>query len=208
MTGSTHEQLLELRKTLFEQTDRLRRLVDQLLDLSRLEAGAIEVRPRPFRVRRRVEELLLMAAAERLAEVELDLEPALEVYADPDAFDRVVSNLITNAFRYGAPPIRVAAKEEAAMLRLAVEDSGEGVAPEFVPRLFERFSRDDEAASIAGGSGLGLAIAQSYAAGARRPDRLYAGRAAWGTLRARPAARGRGRPQRGVALLCEAQPYR
>jgi signal transduction histidine kinase len=159
----TDEQRLELGRTLHEQTDRLRRLVDQLLDLSRLEARAIEVRPQRFRVRRRVEELLLMAAAERLAEVELDLDPALEAFADPDAFDRVVSNLITNAFRYGQPPVRVEARQDNGVLVLAVEDKGEGVPPEFVPRLFERFARDDGAMKTAVGSGLGLAIAQSYA---------------------------------------------
>jgi signal transduction histidine kinase len=168
----SREQRLELRKTLFEQTDRLRRLVDQLLDLSRLEAGAIEVRPQPFRVRRRVEELLLMAAAERLTDVELDLEPTLEAFADPDAFDRVVSNLITNAFRYGRPPVRVEARREHGAIVLAVEDSGDGVPPRFVPRLFERFARDDGAAGLSTGSGLGLAIALSYAR-AHGGDLLY-----------------------------------
>jgi signal transduction histidine kinase len=159
----TPEQRSELARTLHEQTDRLRRLVDQLLDLSRLEARAIEVRPRRFRVRRRVEELLLMAAAERLTDVDLDLDPTLEAVADPDAFDRVVSNLITNAFRYGQAPVRVHARQDDGVLVLAVEDNGDGVAPEFVPRLFERFARDDVAAKVAIGSGLGLAIAQSYA---------------------------------------------
>jgi signal transduction histidine kinase len=159
----TQEQRVELRRTLFEQTDRLRRLVDQLLDLSRLEAHAIEIQPQTFRVRRRVEELLLMAAAERLPDIELDLDPTLEAFADPDAFDRVVSNLLTNAFRYGEAPVRVEARQDDRMLELAVEDSGRGVAPEFVPRLFDRFSRDDEAGRRSIGSGLGLAIAQSYA---------------------------------------------
>lgn len=159
----TDEQRVELGRTLHEQTDRLRRLVDQLLDLSRLEARAIEVRPEPFRVRRRVEELLLMAAAERLGDVDLDLDPMLEAFADPDAFDRVVSNLITNALRYGRAPVRVHARHEVGVLVLAVEDDGEGVPPEFVPRLFERFARDEGAVKTAIGSGLGLAIAQSYA---------------------------------------------
>jgi signal transduction histidine kinase len=159
----TAEQRFELGRTLYEQTDRLRRLVDQLLDLSRLEARAIEVRPQRFRVRRRVEELLLMAAAERLADVTLDLDPRLEAVADPDAFDRVLSNLITNAFRYGKPPVQVFARVGDGALVLAVEDNGDGVPADFVPRLFERFARDDEAAKSSVGAGLGLAIAQSYA---------------------------------------------
>jgi signal transduction histidine kinase len=161
----TDEQRTELRRTLHEQTDRLRRLVDQLLDLSRLEAHAIEIRPQTFRVRRRVEELLLMVAAERVGEVDLDIDPTLEADADPDAFDRVVSNLLTNAFRYGEAPIRVRAREEpdGGTLVLTVEDNGRGVAPEFVPRLFERFARADISSASVAGSGLGLAIAQSYA---------------------------------------------
>jgi signal transduction histidine kinase len=161
----TDEQRTELRRTLYEQTDRLRRLVDQLLDLSRLEADAIEIRPQTFRVRRRVEELLLMVAAERVGEVELDIDATLEADADPDAFDRVVANLLTNAFRYGEAPVRVCAREDrdGEALVVAVEDNGQGVAPEFVPRLFERFARAEESSASVIGSGLGLAIAQSYA---------------------------------------------
>jgi signal transduction histidine kinase len=161
----TDEQRTELRRTLHEQTDRLRRLVDQLLDLSRLEADAIEIRPQPFRVRRRVEELVLMVAAERAGEVDLEIDPTLEADADPDAFDRVVTNLLTNAFRYGETPVRVRAREDpnGGGLVLTVEDNGDGVAPEFVPRLFERFARAEVSSASVIGSGLGLAIAQSYA---------------------------------------------
>jgi signal transduction histidine kinase len=156
------EQRIELRRTLYEQTDRLRRLVDQLLDLSRLEADAIEIQPQSFPVRRRVEELLLMVAAERLGEVQLEMDPALEVVADPQVFDRVVSNLITNALRYGEAPFLVGARHENGTLVLVVEDRGRGVPQAFVPRLFERFARGDVSAAAIG-SGLGLSIAQSYA---------------------------------------------
>ncbi len=159
----TQEQRVELRSTLFDQSDRLRLLVDQLLDLSRLEAGAIEVQPQSFPVLRRVEELLLMAASDRLSDVELELDPTLEAYADPNAFDRVVSNLITNALRYGKPPVRVRGRRDDVSLVLTVEDSGNGVPSQFVPRLFERFTRDQGSAGTIVGSGLGLAIAQSYA---------------------------------------------
>lgn len=159
----TRDQRVELRKTLYEQTDRLRRLVDQLLDLSRLEADAIEIRPQEFPVRRRVEELLLMVAGERVTEVELEMDPALLAFADPEAFDRVVSNLITNAFRYGQTPVRVRARQDDGVLLIAVEDSGTGVAPEFIPQLFERFTRSDASSTTVVGSGLGLSIAQSYA---------------------------------------------
>jgi signal transduction histidine kinase len=166
------EQLHHLRATLYQQTDRLRRLVDQLLDLSRLEANAISISVTNFPVRRRVEELVLMLAGDHVAEIELHIDPSLETVADPEAFDRIVSNLLTNALRYGKPPVLVNARQNDRHFRLAVEDRGEGVAGNFVPHLFERFARGDPAGRGAGGSGLGLSIAQSYAR-AHGGDLLY-----------------------------------
>jgi signal transduction histidine kinase len=84
--------------------------------------------------------------------------------ADPTAFDRIVSNLIVNALRYGALPIRIVAAQPDRHFRLAVEDSGDGVPAEFVPQLFERFTRSAASrAKRTEGAGLGLAIARSYA---------------------------------------------
>ena len=87
----------------------------------------------------------------------------LEVEVDPLAVERILSNLLTNAFRYGEPPIRVGAARCDLRLRLHVEDSGRGVPPEFVPMLFERFTRSEASLDAANGSGLGLSIAQAYA---------------------------------------------
>src|SRR5262249_51370769 len=80
---------------------------------------------------------------------------------DAQAFDRIVSNLVSNAIRHGAPPILVKARRRGSELRVTIEDHGQGVAPEFVSSLFERFTRGGTAASE--GAGLGLSIAQSYA---------------------------------------------
>jgi signal transduction histidine kinase len=156
-------QRIELRRTLFEQAERLRTLIDQLLDLSRLDSDAIKIERRPFLVRRQLEEILLVSTDRRARDVVVEVPPELEVIADPDAFDRVVSNLIANAFRYGAPPVSITAEQRDRHFRLAVEDRGDGVPAEFVPRLFERFARDDRTSRDTEGSGLGLAIAQSYA---------------------------------------------
>jgi signal transduction histidine kinase len=82
---------------------------------------------------------------------------------DRNALERIVTNLMTNAFRYGLPPVRVHTEQTDRHFRLTVEDEGAGVAPEFVPDLFERFTRSQGSRSIAGGTGLGLAIARSYA---------------------------------------------
>jgi signal transduction histidine kinase len=137
----------------------MRTLVDQLLDLSRLEARAVEIRPGPIDVRERLEAI----AATVGAEVELDVPDELEAVADADAFDRIVTNLVANAARYGAAPITLRAEVRDGHLRLAVEDRGRGVNPDFVPQLFDRFTRSDESASEVQGAGLGLSIAQSFA---------------------------------------------
>jgi signal transduction histidine kinase len=157
------DQLIQLRRTLYEQTDRLRRLVDQLLDLSRLEAHSVRIEPKPLWVRSRVEEIVLMVAGERAKDIDIDVPTDLQTVVDPDAFDRVVSNLIVNALRYGEAPVRVYAEQPDRYFRLSVEDRGHGVPPDFVPQLFERFTRDRGPREGPSGAGLGLAIALSYA---------------------------------------------
>jgi signal transduction histidine kinase len=82
---------------------------------------------------------------------------------DRNVLDRVVTNLVTNAFRYGVPPVKVYAERTDRHFRLTVEDVGRGVSPEFVPDLFERFTRSSRERADAVGTGLGLAIARSYA---------------------------------------------
>jgi signal transduction histidine kinase len=157
------EQIGDLRRALFDQSERLRQLVDQLLDLSRLEANAIRIRPEPIQVRSRVEELVAGLVPEHAASIELEMPVGLEAVTDSAAFDRIVSNLITNACRYGDPPVRIQAEQRDRHFRLAVEDSGAGVNPEFVPQLFDRFTRGDESGKVVQGAGLGLSIAQSFA---------------------------------------------
>jgi len=82
---------------------------------------------------------------------------------DRNVLDRVIGNLITNAFRYGQPPVIVSAERTDNHLRVTVEDRGGGVPAAFVPDLFERFSRSEGSRAAAVGTGLGLSIARSYA---------------------------------------------
>jgi signal transduction histidine kinase len=157
------DQVHELRETLFEQTAHLRDLAEQLLDLSRLGAEPLVVEPEPFHPRERLDELLLQIAPGRLDDIEVEIDPEHEVTTDALAFERVTANLILNALRYGRPPVEVSAVR-ADDYRLVVQDHGDGVAPEFVPRLFERFSRGAAAERTGtAGAGLGLAIASAYA---------------------------------------------
>jgi signal transduction histidine kinase len=162
----------ELDEALRTQTERMRRLVEQLLDLSRLEAERVPIQPVPVPVRAQVEELVAASAGERSGDVEVLIEDELEAVIDPGVLERIVSNLVTNALRHGDAPVVVTATQRDRHLRLAVEDHGGGVPADFVEELFERFSRSDEARARGLGSGLGLAIARSYAQ-AHGGDLLY-----------------------------------
>ena len=151
------ETRTELEETLWTQVNRLRLLIEQLLDLSRLDASAISIEPQPIGLRA----LLTEVAAEtaRDADVRIDVAEDLEVHADRLALEQIMGNLVGNALRYGVPPVVVRAQPMDTYLRVSVEDGGEGVPPELVPRLFERFERG----TVGEGSGLGLSIAQAYA---------------------------------------------
>jgi signal transduction histidine kinase len=156
------DQVHGLLGTLVQQTDRLRDLADQLLDLSRIESGAKGL-PERFHPRDRLDELVPRIAGERAGDVHVLVGEDMQLVADPIAFERVAANLILNALRYGEAPVQVRC-QDGERFRLVVEDGGPGVDPEFVPRLFERFSRsDDTRRSAAPGAGLGLAIATAYA---------------------------------------------
>jgi len=154
---------LALRDTVREQTARMRHLIEQLLDLSRFDLKAIHVSPERVRLRPKIEELVRTVVPAREGIVEIAVPPDLEAPLDPIALDRMLSNLIANALRHGEPPVTVMAAQRDTHLRLAVEDRGQGVRREFVPRLFDRFTRGPESRGRTRGSGLGLAIAQAYA---------------------------------------------
>lgn len=156
------EQRDNVREALIQQTDRMARLVEQLLDLSRLDADAIDIVPEDVDVRAQVEEIVRAVAADPDV-VEVAVPEHTQATVDRNVLDRVVGNLITNAFRYGEPPVIVSAERTDRHLRITVEDRGRGVSPQFVPDLFERFSRSEGSRASAGGTGLGLAIARSYA---------------------------------------------
>jgi signal transduction histidine kinase len=155
------EQREQVQQALLQQTDRMALLIEQLLDLSRLDAEAIEIHPTPLRLRLELSEIATSSAAPD--SVEVDVPEALVAPVDRVVLERVVGNLVTNAFRYGSPPVRVSAEQQDRHLRVTVEDAGTGVDPRFVPDLFERFTRSQDSRSHAGGTGLGLAIARSYA---------------------------------------------
>jgi signal transduction histidine kinase len=168
----SEEQTHEIRIALEQQTARMAGLVEQLLDLSRLDAEAIDVSPQKVVLHERLAEVVAVAAGTRAAEVELDVAANAQAVVDPAILDHIVTNLVTNALRYGRAPIRVTATANGAQLRVSVEDSGPGVAREIESTLFERFTRAGVARDRVAGTGLGLSIARAYAQ-AHRGDLRY-----------------------------------
>ncbi|HZQ02623.1 MAG TPA: GAF domain-containing protein [Gaiellaceae bacterium] len=149
----------ELEDMLWDQAIRLRRLIEQLLDLSRLDSQSIEIHREPLVLQPLVRDVATSVADAAELDVDVLIEPSFAVLADRLALERILTNLLANAFRYGKPPVVVSADHRDRHLRIVVEDAGEGVPEELVPRLFERFER-----GYAGhGTGLGLAIAKAYA---------------------------------------------
>jgi signal transduction histidine kinase len=151
------EERAELDAALWSQGNRLRTLIEQLLDLSRLDARAIVIEPQPLVLHRLLEEIVEGAAPE--TDVRIDIPEELEVNADRVALERIFGNLVSNAANHGEPPVVVRAESLDRYVRVSVQDEGTGVAEELVPLLFERFERGGAGA----GTGLGLSIAQAYA---------------------------------------------
>jgi signal transduction histidine kinase len=141
---------------------RMQRIVDDLLDLSRVESGRWEPHPAHVELAPLVEEVFATVGADAAARgLALDTDLAApQVHADPTALRQVLGNLVENAVRY-TPSGRVTVRSthEAGGVRIAVIDTGVGIPAEHLPRVFERFYRVDPARSrAAGGTGLGLAI--------------------------------------------------
>ena len=149
----------ELLRIAYEQGARLCSLLEQLLDLSRLDARGLRVSPKPLVLRSALAKIVSDNLGEA-SNVELEVPRDLAVVADQLVLDRVVSNLLTNAVRYGSPPIVLSAEQRNRHVRIAVEDRGRGVPEELRARLFDRFERGEDDAH---GTGLGLSIARAYA---------------------------------------------
>jgi len=149
-----------------QETGRLDRLVDDLLALARLDSGQAAMDRReldPADVLRAAVERMQLAAAEQSVQLEWSSQPLPRLVADGDRLLQVLTNLLANALQHtpSGGTVRLTARAEAGWLQLVVEDSGSGLAPEHLPRIFERFYRADSARAggRGQGSGLGLAIA-------------------------------------------------
>jgi len=155
---------------LHTEAGRLRRLVDDLQELSRAEARQIPLSPQPVAPQRLVQSALEPLEGQ-FAEKNLDLKVSLPeglppVMADPARAVQILTNLLVNALRYTPLPgkVELAVSREEDRVAFRVTDTGVGLTPEQLAHIFERFYRVDKSRSRAlGGSGIGLTIARSLA---------------------------------------------
>ncbi|HEX6782562.1 MAG TPA: HAMP domain-containing sensor histidine kinase [Solirubrobacterales bacterium] len=146
------------------------RLLNDLLDLARSDAGRLSIRPQPTEVAPLVEDVVRTmraqteAGGQALSEA---IDPGLPpIYVEPDRIRQILVNLITNAHEYSpeGASIGVSARALGAEVEIAVSDNGPGIPQEQLNRIFERFTRGDAGLTQrVGGTGLGLAISKSLA---------------------------------------------
>ncbi len=154
-------------RIIVRETLRLRRLVKDLHVMAKVEAGALQPQRKELRLASLVDEILAVLAPEfERAEVEPNnaIPYQLLIQADADMLTRVFSNLFANAIRHTPPggSVTIEARPQGNVLLIAVSDTGEGIPPEALSLIFERFYRADSARqSTTGGSGLGLAIVRA-----------------------------------------------
>jgi heavy metal sensor kinase len=153
-----------------EETERLSRIVESLLAISRLDAGETQMERARFdlaELAATTAEQMRLLAEDKRVRLECRADGRVEVVGDRARLKQVVVNLVDNAIKYtpegGAVAVAVSAKDGSAMM--LVEDNGVGVPADALPHLFERFYRVDKARSRQmGGAGLGLAIVKSIVA--------------------------------------------
>jgi signal transduction histidine kinase len=147
------EQKKLMLTTVHADSDRLSRLITELLDVARLDTGRLAMHQRPCDVPLLTGRVVDSVRAGASRDIEVKVPDGLpQVWADPDKFTQVLTNLIENALRHGSDPITVSAFEEGEYLVVQVDDSGDGIPPEIRRRAFTKFWTTGQR----GGSGLGL----------------------------------------------------
>ena len=148
-----------------EETGRLARLIQNMLDLSKLESGEYQVNARMFNIWETVTGVALSAEQrinDGMIEIEgLTMDEKVLVYADPDLIHQVVYNLLDNAIKFtpAGGTIRFSVERLGPEVEIAIWNSGQGISPEALPYVFQRFYKEDRSRGLhARGAGLGLNI--------------------------------------------------
>ncbi|HWB65676.1 MAG TPA: ATP-binding protein [Mycobacteriales bacterium] len=155
----TDEQKRHMLTTVNADADRLTRLISELLDVSRIETGRLELHKQPVDLAELVQHDVAgrVAAGEPADRFRVEVaQPTPEVWADPDKLAQVIGNVIENALRHGAGAVTVAVAGRNGGVDVEVTDEGEGIPDEALPRVFGKFWRGGDR----GGTGLGLFVAK------------------------------------------------
>lgn len=164
------QRRVEFARTIHSNTNRMQRIVDELLDLSRIESGHWQPRPQPVRVAEVAVEIfgrLGQIAREKGISLDTRISPdAAIIEADRTALEQIAFNLVENAIRHtpSGGQVTIETNREGLFVAFIVRDTGSGIPAMHLPRIFERFYRADTGRSReAGGTGLGLAIVKHLA---------------------------------------------
>ncbi len=147
-----------------QETGRLARLVQNMLDITKLEAGEVPVHAQTYDLWKTVTDVVL-SDEQRIEDGKIDIQglggPPLLIYAAPDFVHQVVYNIVDNAIKFTPEggSIRFDAQKKGDMVEVRIENTGSGIAPEALPFVFERFYKEDRSRGVnTRGSGLGLHI--------------------------------------------------
>lgn len=142
----------------------LSRMLDSLLTVSKIEAGALDVHREVLDAAGVIARALEDISEDRAARVQIVCPPELRLEADPDHVQRILVNYMTNAFKYGRPPVIVEVRSTGPYVEFVVRDHGDGIPQDFEARLFHKFARAErDVTRREVGAGLGLSIVQGLA---------------------------------------------
>lgn len=150
----------ELLDMILRQGRHLEHMIEDLLTVSKIEAGQLDIAAEVVKLREAIE-LTIHDFGGPAAQIHIDCDD-IETMVDPEHLHRMLTNYVGNAFKYGLPPVDIAAHASGDWVEIHVRDRGNGVPEELLPRLFSKFARGPEARDK-GGSGLGLSIVQGLA---------------------------------------------
>lgn len=166
--AATEEEQRELVKIIFDESVRMSKLVNELLDLARIEAGHLQLVPAKISLNQLLDKIgrkFNGLTRERRIQLTVDkLQGDDTVFLDQDRMEQVLTNLIDNAIRHTPDhgEIRVTPSKKEKILQIEVSDTGSGIDPEDIPYLFERFYKGDKARTRGrSGTGLGLSIVKN-----------------------------------------------
>jgi two-component system, OmpR family, sensor kinase len=194
-SDSPREELETRLRSAAEEVDRLAKLAEDLLVIARADRGRLPLEKRPVQARQLLDAVAtrFQAAARRDdRDVRVQAGDGIVIEADPARLEQALTNMVSNALRHGGGAVVLLANQIGGRVELHVLDGGKGFDPSFMPRAFERFSREDPARS-GRGAGLGLSIvrviAEAHRGRAYVRNRASGGADVWLQLPGIPQAR-------------------